>query len=106
MTQYRDTTVTIVAWSSAFLAAVSLVLAWQVHCGHLNCSVGAKNFGVGFWVLAPPLWFFFEWFYLCKGLPKRDLEWISHTHDLARNIWLALVIVLAALLDVHFLGAG
>jgi len=51
------------------------------------------------WTLIPPMYFWFDWEYLCKNIPKneRDQEVarVTHTHELARNVWLALVVVLA-----------
>lgn len=104
MTRYRDSIVKVVAWLSVILAVGSLAWALGVHQGYCHRSASKNYLVVGFWILAPPIWFFLEWFYLCEGLPKDQLEWISHTHDLARNIWLALVAVLTVLLEIQGLG--
>lgn len=54
---------------------------------------------IGFWVLAPPIWFWVEWVFLSE---YQNPERLKHTHELARNIWVALVIVLAAILGIKW----
>ena len=57
-----------------------------------------------FWVGAPPLFFWFDWVVLCKNMrldsAARDVA--KHTHDLSRNIWLALVLILVYLFFERF----
>ena len=55
------------------------------------------------WVVAPPLWFFFEYFIWPP--PAAEDERTRHFHDLARNLWLALVVLLAAIMEIKFPGA-
>lgn len=52
---------------------------------------------VGFWGLLPPIFFWVDWVVFGNKLEGADLEFAKHTHDLSRNIWLALVILLTAL---------
>jgi hypothetical protein len=61
---------------------------------------------IGFWALVPPLFFWVDWVLLCSYLPPGDplRDVAKHTHDLSRNIWLALVAVLAILFAVRFPG--
>jgi hypothetical protein len=61
---------------------------------------------VGFWILVPPVYFFWDWVVLCKGLTADNREIAKHTHDLARNIWLGFVAVLAVMYSVKFPGTG
>jgi len=79
--------------------AVAMRLTWPDVEKSPECwqTVGAVT--VGAWVLLPPVWFWLEWVFFSKG---QDAERLKHTHDLSRNIWIALVIVLAALLKIHF----
>ena len=55
---------------------------------------------VALWVLVPPAWFSFEWVRLSPALHGEDLDRLKHQHDLTRNMWLALVAVLAALFGI------
>ncbi len=97
----RDKTVWVATWVSVGFAVLSISTAAVIRFKYPEYA----NIGyilVGFWVLAPPVWFFFEWVCLCKKLPPDERDRIKHLHDLARNIWLALVIVLAAILNYDY----
>lgn len=59
---------------------------------------------IGFWALAPPVFFWIDWVFFCQGLPKAELEIAQHTHDLSRNIWLALLAILAVAFGVKLAG--
>jgi hypothetical protein len=50
---------------------------------------------IGIWVICPPLWFFLEWAYFSHG---QQLEEFKFSQELARNFWVALVVLLAAIL--------
>jgi hypothetical protein len=63
------------------------------------------HFLIGFWVLITPIFFWVDWVFFCRGLGKDELEVAKHTHDLSRNIWLALVAILAVLFEVKVTGA-
>jgi hypothetical protein len=60
------------------------------------------KFVVGFWVLIPPIFFWVDWVKYSRGLSKDQLDKVKHTHDLSRNIWLALVVLLVSLFDIKF----
>jgi hypothetical protein len=64
------------------------------------------KFLIGFWGLVPPLFFWVDWVWLCSYLAPNDpeREVAKHTHDLSRNIWIALVAILAILFAVRFPG--
>ena len=88
---------------SMVLAAISLVAALYIRT---NSQDIVKPWGymlLGFWALAPPVWFLFEFTY---RLPKQDdkradeMSRLKHLHDLSRNIWLAFIVVLAAIMGV------
>jgi hypothetical protein len=102
-------------WISTILALLSI--AWAI-CHRLQtckCVWSYKSptgddwpskIVILFWVALPPLWFFFEWIILCPNLLKDERERIAHTHDLARNVWLALVVFLAVILGVKDFTGG
>ncbi len=56
---------------------------------------------LSFWILAPPIWFWFEYFFLYKGsdstTDKPALDDFKHGQDQASKIWLALVTLLLGL---------
>ena len=43
------------------------------------------------WALAPPVFFWVDWVVFCRGLTAEEKNVAKHTHDLSRNIWLALI---------------
>lgn len=55
---------------------------------------------IGFWVLAPPVYFWLDWHVLCAKIPAQHVESVKHIHDLSRNIWIALISVLSALFGI------
>jgi hypothetical protein len=61
---------------------------------------------IGFWVIVPPIFFWLDWVWLCSYLapsaPEREVA--KHTHDLSRNIWLAVVAILAISFAVELPG--
>jgi hypothetical protein len=85
-------------WTAGIVAAASLVAAGCNQSRFL--WLDHDNLGkliVGIWALGPPIFFWVDWVYFCKymepGAKERDVA--KHTHDLARNIWLGLLAVLA-----------
>ena len=90
----RDRFNRIGAWTSVGLAALSFGAAlWK--SSSLPC-LDHKSLGiviVAFWAVAPPVFFWFDWVHFCRDMdpkaPEREIA--KHTHDLGRNIWIALV---------------
>lgn len=61
---------------------------------------------VTLWTLVPPIWFWLEWFYSNPNAPNFNAESFAHGHEVSRNIWVALVVVLVALFKIPWGGAG
>jgi hypothetical protein len=61
-----------------------------------------RNLVIGFWAIVPPLFFWIDWVMFLPG--EADREVAKHTHDLSRNIWLALVVTLALIFEVKLPG--
>jgi hypothetical protein len=61
---------------------------------------------VSLWTLIPPIYFWSDWYFLRSQLNQQEKEEVKHAHDLSRNIWLALVIVLGPLFGVVELKVG
>jgi hypothetical protein len=71
-----------------------------------TCAKPVGYVVVALWVVGPPFWFWAEWSFFSHGLPEEDLEDIKHSHELGRNVWLALVVLLTALFGIAFPGTG
>lgn len=54
--------------------------------------------------LLPPIWFWFEWAFLCDKAKSEEESRLIHTHELARNVWLGLAIVIGFILGIDFSG--
>jgi hypothetical protein len=58
---------------------------------------------LGFWLIVPPIYFWFDYFVLWRWENIQSpplgltLEQFKHGQDLSRNLWLALVTLLAGL---------
>jgi hypothetical protein len=75
-------------------------LAYAVCVGQ-NAPDATKRILVGFWLLAPPIYFWLDWHVLCRNIPSDNTDSVKHIHDLSRNIWVALVVVLIALFNIQ-----
>jgi hypothetical protein len=56
------------------------------------------------WVAIPPLWFLWEYVHFRPPEGIED-ERMRHLHDLCRNIWLALIVILVAIMEIPWPGA-
>jgi len=55
---------------------------------------------IGFGVLVPPAFFWLDWVVFCRCMTTRERDFTKHTHDLSRNIWLALIAMLTVLFKI------
>jgi hypothetical protein len=96
----RDQAVKIVVPLSGAFAIGSLAFAVFVRF----CQPALlKPYGyiiLGLWALVPPLWFIYEWM-LSASLAPAEQDRIKHFHDLARNLWLALILALGAIMGAE-----
>jgi len=62
-----------------------------------------QAFFLSVWIVVPPIWFWWEYFYLYKSAPapKPDLDEFKHGQDQSSKIWLALVTVLLGMYFGH-----
>ncbi len=97
----RSTIVPWVGWLSAVLALISLYLAFQLRPKNKQDPEEEAYFLLAFWAVVPPTWFLVEYVFW-PPLDGRDDERTKHLHDLSRNIWLALIVVLAAIMRVQW----
>jgi hypothetical protein len=73
------------------------VLRWLAGLSH----EGLGKLLIGFWLIAPPVFFWVDWVRFCRNMQPDDRKITEHTHDLARNIWIGLVAILAVLFAVR-----
>jgi hypothetical protein len=90
------------ALASIVIAALSLTAAAipTSTLGPLNHDQLGKLV-IGFWVIVPPVFFWVDWVFFCTDAER---EVAKHTHDLGRNIWLAVVAILAVFFAVKLPG--
>ena len=89
---------------AAVLGPVSLFIALKQSIAFDFCSracIGKSM--VAFWLLIPPVFFWLDWTVFSRNLPPTERQVAEHSHDLSRNIWLALV---ASLLVIFGLLGG
>jgi len=94
-------------------AATVLLLstvAWSLHrLRQKRLSLMARTALLGFWLVAPPLWFSYEYFHLYQsnvvkcGLGPAEWEQFKYGQESAGKIWAAIVVFLGAL---YFKGTG
>ncbi len=98
-----------VGYIAAFLAISTLALPFVMTFDSLfsgyEYNVTVEHFIVAFWVIAPAVWLFYEWFYLIipalqeiKEGSNRDyhLEIFKHQQSIVRAMWAAFLIVVLA----------
>ena len=96
----RDKVVTALAWVSGIAGFASVVIAVLHRANILTVCNPLKLTIIGEWVLMPPIWFWVEWVSVSRQIDEQERERIKHMHDLARNIWVALVAILVGLFDI------
>jgi hypothetical protein len=91
-------------WWNRNVGRLSVVLAFLSVCAGLyygrNASDLLKALILFGWILCPPVFFWCDWVFLCKDIPRDKVDNVKHLHDLSRNIWVALVVILLALFKV------
>jgi Hypothetical bacterial integral membrane protein (Trep_Strep) len=84
---------------NAVLAGASLIYAfclYQLHKQESIYRLVAYSI-MSFWTLVPPLWFWCNWRFCFKYKANGEYnpQYVTHLHDLGRNVWLAVVGLLA-----------
>jgi hypothetical protein len=99
----RATALKGISWLSGICAFISLFVAWQLRTVWEDYKDPWGYVLIAFWAVAPPVWFLAEYVFWPPAAGHHD-ERTRHLHDLARNIWLALVVVLAVTMDLKWPG--
>lgn len=90
---------TAMAWTASVASVVTLVAPAIVrepadYWCYWRLSVGFT------WTVGPPLWLFYEWFYLQKDLVKSkeiEIATVVHEQGVVRALWAAHLVAVAAL---------
>lgn len=93
----RDQALAVIVPLSGVLAVASLAFALFVHFCRPSLLEPYGYVMLGLWALVPPLWFIYEWT-LSASLTQKERDRIKHFHELARNLWLALIVALGAIM--------
>lgn len=83
-------------------ATIILLLLSVVSAVLFGWSDDIKKALIGFWIIIPPLWLWFEFCYLYeRGITAfpNDFEKFKYSQELAKNLWLS---ISAILLLVYF----
>jgi hypothetical protein len=87
------------AIASIIFAVISILAAINPHSkvGTLLDHEGWGKVIVFVWAVFPPVFFWWDWVYFLKddAADADSRKVAKHTHDLARNIWLGLLAILA-----------
>jgi cytochrome bd-type quinol oxidase subunit 2 len=94
-----------ICWLSGIAVTLSLGIAHGGFAQGFNSKNPVKVFQamiLSAWILLPPVWFWFEYFFLYKELSDEEkktvsLEAYKQGADVSSKIWLALVTVLYGL---------
>jgi hypothetical protein len=76
----------------AVISLLALVCKSRLPAGWDVNIVGGVLIAV--WAILPPAFFWLDWVYFCRNMTTAERDIASHTHDLARNIWVGLLGVL------------
>lgn len=91
----------VVRLSVVISGAIAILSAFSAYKFRTDWSACKETWGyalIGFWVIAPPLYFLTEYSIWPPGSGEREA--VEHVHDLARNLWLAVVVLLALIMGV------
>ena len=95
----------IIGVSSAVLGPISLYIALKPSIVFDFCSracIGKSM--LAFWLLIPPVFFWLDWVVFSRNFTPPQREVARHTHDLSRNVWLALVASLVVIFGLTLGG--
>ncbi len=101
----RSDALEVVIPSSWFVTIGSFLFALYVHFLNPCLLIPYGYTLLGLWVIVPPLWFLFEWT-LSLELAPDEKENIKQYQELARNVWLAVIVLLGALMRAKLDGSG
>jgi ABC-type dipeptide/oligopeptide/nickel transport system permease component len=94
----RESVVRLSVVISGVVAILSAFAAYKFRGDWSECKETWGYALIGFWVIAPPLYFLTEHSIWPPASAERDA--VEHVHDLARNLWLAVVVLLALIMGV------
>lgn len=86
------------AWISGVLAVATVVLTWFALANPAHPCVRYFPLLVLGWAVGPPLWFWFEYYfvYLAEGAPGSE-EWFKHGQQVSFAIWAGIALSLGGI---------
>ena len=105
-------------YNCGFGVGISLILLFFTVCAvvaylrkkqHPWCPVGIGSLQTGkvivaLWILIPPFFLWGDWVLFASSMCEAERSVAEHLHDLIRNMWLALVTVLAFIYGIHIVA--
>jgi hypothetical protein len=80
---------------SALCADLTLCYAPDFHLAEKKNPDLVAYAIMAFWLMVPPVYLWLDWVIFAGDLDADNRERAKHTHDLARNIWVGLLAILA-----------
>lgn len=68
-----------------------------------DASKSIKRLLISLWVVVPPIYFYLEWTWLYRENSEYPLEKFQYSQKLAKDVWLAITAILAA---IYFEGTS
>ena len=86
-----------------FVANIAILFFGSQECDKSSHKL-ISQIAIGAWVLLPPLWFFYEYFYFfpAHGNPAAGFERLKGAQEVSSKVWAAVAVVLAALYTAKF----
>jgi hypothetical protein len=78
-------------------ASILLLLISVVGAIIFNCPDGIKKGLLGFWIIVPPTWLWYEFCFLYekgKTAFSNDFEKFKYAQELSKNLWLSISTIL------------
>ena len=87
---------------SIILAIASILIGIIIPTSEIKDTIGQISLSIG--VIVPPIFFWIDWI-MCENVDSKTAERAKHNHDLARNIWLGFIVLLAVLFYLEWPGS-
>ena len=96
----RDTYIFYGSTTSVFLFLATTLFTTFYEPGVDTRLEGVAKSILAFWVLMPPVFFWAEWMLFGKKFTEDERDRVKHYHEVARNMWVALVVLLSAYMKI------
>jgi hypothetical protein len=100
--KHRKWLLPVVSVLSVVAVIISVRMAFTIRASTAPDRVHSASAILAFWALVPPVFFWLEWTLFSKKSDEKERDRIKHFHELSRNIWIALVVVLATIMKIKW----